>query len=143
MVQTYHPEHYAILAAKSQDYDGFYENEIVFRKNVKYPPFSEIVNVIFTGEDEQKIFEMADGIKKIMTEKVDFYEERKHYIAMYGPTPCGISKIRNQYRYHILIKCTSASAIETSFSESVKALILANKKNDINVQVDVNPVNFL
>ncbi len=143
VVQTYHPEHYAILAAKSQDYDGFYQNEIVFRKNVKYPPYSEIVNVIFTGDDEKKIFEMADGIKQIMTEKVDFYEERKHYIAMYGPTPCGISKIRNQYRYHILIKCTSASAIETSFSESVKTLILANKKNDITVSVDVNPVNFL
>ncbi len=143
VVQTYHPEHYAILAAKTQNYDKFYENEIVFRNQIKYPPFCEIVNVIFTGTDEKKIFSMADGIKQIMTEKVDFYGERKHYLAMYGPSPCGISKIRNQYRYHILIKCTCAQNIETSFSESVKALILANKSNDIHVQVDVNPVNFI
>ncbi|MBO5409121.1 MAG: primosomal protein N' [Clostridia bacterium] len=143
VVQTYHPEHYAILAAKSQDYEKFYENEIIFRKNVKYPPFSEIINVIFTGTDEKKIFSMADGIKQIMTEKVDFYGERKDYIAMYGPVPCGVSKIRNQYRYHILIKCTRADRVETSFSEAVKTLILANKSNDITVSVDVNPVNFL
>lgn len=143
VVQTYHPEHYAILAAKSQDYEKFFENEIVFRKNVKYPPFSEIINVIFTGTDEKKIFQMADGIKQIMTEKVDFYGERGQYIAMYGPTPCGISKIRNQYRYHILIKCTGADRVQQSFSEAVKALILANKSNDITVSVDVNPVNFL
>lgn len=143
VVQTYHPEHYAILAAKSQDYDAFYQNEIVFRRNVKYPPFSEIINVIFTGVDEQKIFSMADGIKQIMTEKVDFYGERGEYIAMYGPTPCGISKIRNQYRYHILIKCTGADRVQQSFSEAVKTLILANKSNDITVSVDVNPVNFL
>ena len=143
VVQTYHPEHYAILAAKSQDYESFYQNEIVFRKNVKYPPFSEIINVIFTGTDEKRIFEMADGIKQIMTEKVDFYGERKDYIAMYGPTPCGVAKIRNQYRYHILIKCTRADRVQTSFSEAVKALILANTKNDITVTVDVNPVNFL
>ncbi|MBQ7951382.1 MAG: primosomal protein N' [Clostridia bacterium] len=143
VVQTYHPEHYAILAAKTQDYENFYQNEIVFRKQVKYPPFSEIINVIFTGTDEKKIFSMADGIKKIMTEKVDFYKEREQYIAMYGPVPCGISKIRNQYRYHILIKCTSATKVQTSFSEAVKTLILANKANDITVVVDVNPVNFL
>ena len=143
VVQTYHPEHYAILAAKSQDYESFYQNEIVFRKNVKYPPFSEIINVIFTGSDEKRIFSMADGIKQIMTEKVDFYGERKDYIAMYGPVPCGVSKIRNQYRYHILIKCTRADRVQTSFSEAVKTLILANTKNDITVSVDVNPVNFL
>lgn len=143
VVQTYHPEHYAIVAAKAQDYEMFYQNEIAFRKHVKYPPFSEIINVIFTGSDEQKIFSMADGIKKIMTEKVDYYEERKHYLAMYGPVPCGIRRIRNQYRYHILIKCTSADAVQTSFSEAVKTLILANKANDITVAVDVNPVNFL
>lgn len=143
VVQTYHPEHYAILAAKSQNYEKFYENELIFRQNIKYPPFCEIVNVIFTGTDEKSIYQMADGIKKIMTEKVDFYGERKEYLAMYGPVPCGISKIRNQYRYHILIKCTRADKIQTSFCESVKQLILSHKNNDITVAVDVNPVNFI
>ncbi len=143
VVQTYHPEHYAIQSAKTQDYESFYKNEIVFRQHMKYPPFSEIINVVFTGTDEKRIFSMADGIKQIMTEKVDFYGERKDYIAMYGPVPCGVAKIRNQYRYHILIKCTRADRVETSFAEAVKTLILANKSNDITVAVDVNPVNFL
>jgi primosomal protein N' (replication factor Y) len=142
IVQTYNPEHYAILASQDQDYDKFYENEIAFRKNMKYPPFCEIINVIFTGDDADKIFAMADGIKKIMTEKVDLYGERESYIAMYGPVPCGIAKIRDKYRFHILIKCISAKSIQNSFSEAVKELILKNTF-DINVAVDVNPVNFI
>lgn len=142
IVQTYNPEHYAIQASKDQDYEKFYENEIAFRKNMKYPPFCEIINVIFTGDDADKIFSMAEGIKKIMTQKVDLYAERENYLAMYGPVPCGIAKIRDKYRFHILIKCVSASLIQKSFSEAVKELILKNKY-DIQVAVDVNPVNFI
>ena len=47
VVQTYQPEHYAISEACTQDYEKFYDNEIVFRKNVKYPPFCEIINIVF------------------------------------------------------------------------------------------------
>jgi primosomal protein N' (replication factor Y) len=142
VVQTYNPEHYAIIAAASQDYDKFYESEIIFRKNIKYPPFCEIINVIFTGDNDAKILEFAERIKSILTEKVDLYNERENYIAMYGPTPCAISKIRDKYRFHILIKCKSSEKIRRSFSEAIKELI---KKGgyDINVAVDVNPVNFI
>ena len=142
IVQTYNPDHHAIIASRDQNYEKFYENEIIFRKNIKYPPFCEIINVIFTGKDDNKILEMAEGIKALLTKNVDLYKERENYLAMYGPTPCGISKIRDKYRYHILVKCKNAEAIRQSFSESIKELI---KKNsfDINVSVDVNPVNFL
>ena len=142
IVQTYNPDHYAITASRDQNYEKFYQNEIIFRKNIKYPPFCEIINVIFTGKDDTKIHEAAEGIKALLTKNVDLYNERENYLAMYGPSPCGISKIRDKYRFHILVKCKNDRSIRQSFSESVKELIRKNNY-DINVSVDVNPVNFL
>lgn len=142
VVQTYQPDHYAIMAAKTQDYEKFYENEIVFRKNVKYPPFCDIINIVFTGNDERKIFSHADGIKKYMTKAVDFYDERKHYISMYGPVPCSVAKIKDKYRFHIMIKCTKTKNIKKSLFEALRNL-MKTASSDITVSVDVNPVNFI
>lgn len=142
VVQTYQPDHYAIVAAKTQDYEKFYENEINFRKNVKYPPFCDIINIIFTGSDEKKLFSHAESIKKHMTKAVDEHDERKHYISMYGPVPCSVAKIKDKYRFHILIKCTKAQNIKTSLFEALKNL-MKTASSDITVSVDVNPVNFI
>lgn len=142
VVQTYQPDHYAIMAAKTQDYEKFYENEIVFRKNMKYPPFCDIINIIFTGKDGGKIFDCADGIKKYMTKAVDGHNERRHYIAMYGPVPCSVAKIKDKYRFHIMIKCTEAKNIRTSLFEALSNL-MKTASSDISVSVDVNPVNFI
>lgn len=142
VVQTYQPDHYAIMAAQTQDYEKFYENEIVFRKNVKYPPFCDIINIIFTGNDEKKIFSFADSLKKYMTSAVDGHNERQHYISMYGPVPCSVAKIKDKYRFHILIKCTKAQNIKTSLFEALQNLTKTSS-SDIVVSVDVNPVNFI
>ncbi len=142
VVQTYQPEHYAILASKTQDYEKFYENEITFRQKVKYPPFCDLINIVFTGNNEDKIFGFADSIKKLMTLSVDKYNERKHYIAMYGPSPCTVAKIRDKYRFHILIKCTKSENIRNSLFEALGEL-MKKAPSDITLSVDVNPVNFI
>ncbi len=142
VVQTYQPEHYSIIASKTQDYEKFYENEIIFRKKVKYPPFCDLINIVFTGNEEQKIFEFADSIKKLMTVSVDKYDERKYYISMYGPSPCTVAKIRDKYRFHILIKCTKSEKIKKSLFEAL-SLLMKKAPSDITLSVDVNPVNFI
>ena len=77
-----------------------------------------------------------------MTKAVDEHDERKHYIAMYGPVPCSVAKIKDKYRFHILIKCTKAQNIKTSLFEALKNL-MKTAPSDITVSVDVNPVNFI
>ena len=142
VVQTYQPDHYAIKAAQNQDYDSFYKNEIEFRKNVKYPPFCEIINIVFTGADENEMLQFADGIKPLLTEAVRKYDERKNYISMYGPMPCSVSKIKDKHRIHITVKCKSADSIRNSLGEALSVL-MKNAKKDISVYVDVNPVSFI
>ena len=142
VVQTYQREHYAIEASKTQDYDKFYENEIIFRRNIKYPPFCEIINIVFSGENENGIIEFAESIKPLMTEAVKIYNERENYIAMYGPMPCSIPKIKDKYRFHITIKCKNADSVRNSLFYALCKLKEKNKKG-ISISVDVNPVNFL
>lgn len=142
VIQTYQPEHYAIDAAKTQDYEKFYHNEIIFRKNVGYPPFCEIINIVFTGKSESELLEFADKIKPIMTEAVAQYNDRSEYISMYGPMPCSVSKLMGKHRVHITIKCKSADKIQNSLRYAVSKL-MKKAKSGITVYVDVNPVNFI
>ena len=102
----------------------------------------KIINIIFTGENEKGIIEFAEGIKPLMTEAVKIYNERENYIAMYGPMPCSIAKIKDKYRFHITIKCKSADSVRDSLSYALLKLMAKGKKG-ISVHVDVNPVSFL
>lgn len=142
VIQTYQPDHYAIEAAQTQDYEKFYNSEIVFRKNIKYPPFCEIINIVFTGDNDKNIISFADGIKPYLTEAVAKYNERQNYISMYGPSPCAVAKIKDKYRVHITIKCKSADSVRNSLSYALKKLMRETKQK-ISVYVDVNPVSFI
>ena len=101
IVQTYNPENLAIECSKKQDYDMFYETEIELRKQLKYPPFCDIISIGLTDTDETKI--------KIVSEKL--YQYINNYVKkedlnmlIYKPLPCPIDKIKNRYRWRIILK---------------------------------------
>lgn len=98
-IQTYNPEHYSIVCAKNNDYKSFYEQEILFRQQMDYPPFSNIFCVLMTSPDEKLLIEKVSLLKKIMKQL-----DKKNQFHILGPAPAFISKIKNNYRQKILIK---------------------------------------
>jgi primosomal protein N' (replication factor Y) (superfamily II helicase) len=97
LVQTHHPEHYALEAAKEHNYVGFYEREIVDRQTLRYPPFCRLINIILRATKEAAVHQAAEDLYqrlKKMETKVD----------LLGPVPAPYSRLRNQFRYQILLK---------------------------------------
>lgn len=103
LFQTYNPDYYAFQTAKSQNYNKFFETEIKARQEFDYPPFSQIIRLILSSQNnfraEKSAMEIAMRLTT-MTEKFGFTE----YLETLGPTPCIISKINGYYRFQILIK---------------------------------------
>ena len=132
IIQTYEPENNVIKDSKEENYELFYEKEINSRKIFSYPPFSKILNIGFSSEDEERLLEVSKN----------FYDEIKSQdIELYGPMPSMVYKVQKRYRMNIFAK-GSKKKID-NFKRFLKKKL--NEFNDTKVRiiVDVDPVNLM
>ena len=139
LFQTYNPDYYAFQSAKAQNYEKFFETEIKSRQEFDYPPFSQIIRLILSSENnfraEKSAMEIALRLNT-MTEKFGFGE----YLETLGPTPCIISKINSFYRYQILIKNKLSTKGHDFVSKFLNKIALPK---DIKLAIDVDPLDIL
>lgn len=139
VIQTINPYNPTIEYASLQDYKGFYKNEIALRRAMTYPPYCDIYSVSFVGENENDTALCAKEFFDILKE---LNSDRKEKLIVLGPSPAKISKINNQYRYRLSIKCKNSKNIRNLLNEILKRLIKIKKYKDIDVSVDLNPYNL-
>lgn len=106
-IQTYQPENHAIRMAAAQDYEGFYQEEILLRQAMEYPPFSHIFSVLITGEMEQEVILAAQRLGAFM----NHYAERAGCTVV-GPAPAPLPKFRGEFRWQIFAKGTDAERLK-------------------------------
>lgn len=106
-IQTYQPENHAIRMAAAQDYEGFYQEEILLRQAMEYPPFSHIFSVLITGEMEQEVILAARRLGAFM----NHYAERAGCTVV-GPAPAPLPKFRGEFRWQIFAKGTDAERLK-------------------------------
>lgn len=139
LFQTYNPEYYALESAKSQNYSEFYGKEIKSRKDFDYPPFSQIIRLILSSQNNFRAEKAAQEIALrlcTMIEKFGFGER----LEVLGPTPCVIERINSYYRFQILIK-NKLEEKGHQFVSSFLNKITAPK--DIRMTIDVDPLDIL
>ena len=102
IIQTFNPENYAIQYSKTQNYDLFYSTEIGIRKQLKYPPFCDIIAIALTGNNEKNLVTFSKSIHMYLRDRVI---KEKFGVLLYSPVQCPIYKIKDKYRMRILIKC--------------------------------------
>ena len=132
IIQTYEPENNVIKDSKEENYDLFYEKEISSRKIFSYPPFSKILNIGFSSEDEARLLDIS---KK-------FYDEIKSQdIESYGPMPSMVYKVQKRFRMNIFVKGSKKKIDKFK-------LFLKKKLNEFNdtkvrIVVDIDPINMM
>ena len=134
IVQTYTPEHYSLQYAKKYDYEDFYEKEFTIRAMMGYPPFGRILLINGIGKNEDELKKQMIFLGKKVKEKAEEFGD----LEVLGPTPCIIYKIKENYRWQIIVK----GEFSSKFSKSIKDLLYDkanNVYNDIRVSMDINP----
>jgi len=134
IIQTYNPEHYAIQFSANSDYKNFYELEIALRRQMNYPPYSHVFSILFTGEGEKKVISSLFKLCDIMGKynKNDDFE-------LIGPAPAVISKIRNRYRWKLLVKAEDETRLKNYVLYCVEKLKIAENMSDINISLTIDP----
>ncbi|MFA5388408.1 MAG: primosomal protein N' [Candidatus Omnitrophota bacterium] len=130
IIQSYNPQHYSIQAAKTHDYNTFYDKEIYLRKELYLPPFCHMVNLTVRGRKEERVFRACDNLKNDI-EKAD----KAKNINILGPAPSPISKMKGFYRWNIFLRAQAVKDITCI----LKKTLGKNKISGIIVTVDVDP----
>lgn len=137
VIQTYNPEHFAVTMAREHDYQSFYDYEINLRKVLKYPPYCEMVSVLFSGANENNIMQASKYFAKCL----QLVKDQKDDIQVLGPSAAVIAKINNKYRWRILIKCKNADSLTPILTDAKSQTNKNNNYKDVNIVIDKNPNN--
>jgi primosomal protein N' (replication factor Y) (superfamily II helicase) len=137
IIQSYYTEHYALEYARDQNYEGFYEHEINFRRNMRYPPFVALINVLVKHTEFAKAAslatDLAGSIRAADTEKV---------LKVLGPAPAPIARLKGEHRLQVLIKTRYRRQAREALDAAMSDLKEAGRDLRM-ITIEVDPVNLM
>lgn len=130
IVQTYNPSNSILQYAINQDYRAFYNNEIESRKFFNYIPFSHLIKIVFKGKSEDQTYKAASKFYQSLSAKLAGYGE------VQAALPCGYPKIKEYFRFQILIKGTNVQAMNQQLSLVEREIKVPSS---VKILIDVDP----
>ncbi|HSR53563.1 MAG TPA: primosomal protein N' [Acidobacteriota bacterium] len=142
IIQTYYPNHYALRFARAQDYPAFYAHEVNFRSRFRYPPFSILANLLLQDRERDEVMKMAG----LVAEKLKKFRDEissPNRMRIMGPAPAALERLREEYRFQILLKTTSRMELHQVLRGAVEELQSERQVNLRKVTLDVDPLTLL
>jgi primosomal protein N' (replication factor Y) len=142
IVQTYRPDDYSIQAASQHDYETFYRQEAEARRELSYPPFSHLINLVVSGESEQRVSDragaLAEGLRASVG-RVFAGGECPPGVSVLGPAPCPLARLRGRHRWHVMVK----GGLEEAREAVRDALAHLGAWEAGALTIDVDPVSLM
>ncbi len=129
IVQTYHPDHYAVVAASNHDYESFYRQEMAFRREQGYPPVRRLARLVYHHGQRAKA--QAEAVRLAKALQAAIAEHALTDADLIGPAPCFFAKQRGEYRWQIVVRSPDPAAL------------LRRAAVPLGWRVDVDPVDLL
>ena len=136
IVQTYRPDDYSVQAASRHDYEAFYRHEIESRRELSYPPLSQLINLVVSEETEEKAAQRATALADSLRAEA---QSLAHPPVILGPAPAPLAKLRRRHRWHVIVKGARGDA------QAVVRRTLASfgGREAGTLTVDVDPVSLM
>jgi len=135
LVQTINPEHYAVRLAAAQDYQGFYEKELNFRRMMHYPPFAAMANVLVRSEKKEMAMRMSTELGFLLNPPPE-------KLRVMGPAEAPVPRLKNEYRYQFLIKAASRKALN-ELLQKIRNFAIEHKWGATALVIDVDPLTLM
>jgi primosomal protein N' (replication factor Y) (superfamily II helicase) len=140
IIQTYKTTHPSLLAAQHHDYLQFAEHELKNRQLFSYPPYGKLASIRFSGLRESEVIEEAHNLTEYLIQLCSHFETLRSSQIL-GPTPAPLSRIKNRYRYHILIKSPEHQALNHICNKAYE--FIKNNIKKSKSTIDVDPYSLL
>ena len=138
VIQTLVPEHAVLNLAARQDYDGFYDLEIKLRQIQNCPPFADIAEITFTGQEETAVLRGAAKFRDGLLACLKRPEFREEHCIVLGPAPCPVPKINYNYRYRLTLRCKQTKVLRALIAHFLREFAKDQANRGVNAFADVN-----
>ena len=137
IIQTYNPDHPALLLAATQDYQSFFKDEIAMRKALVFPPFCDMALITVSSQDEIFLQKAVIALEaKLKEELAGNFQDVK--LIVFGPFEAQIYKIKETYRMRFVIKCKSNKRTR-ALLKTVLDTTMQKLGKKVTVSIDINP----
>ncbi|MGE5614416.1 MAG: primosomal protein N' [Bacillota bacterium] len=140
IIQTYNTDDYSIVSSCRNDYESFFRQESEVRKRLKYPPFTNIGYLIVSSVNDRHAFEYAKKTVSYLSAGINADEGDE---LMPGPMRAPVSKLKNRYRWRLVVKCDSLERLVELLSGASDYFDRIRGRHDVRLSVDINPVNMM
>jgi len=137
LIQTYHPNHYALQHACAQDYEGFYAEETRYRQNHSYPPFVALASVLVHGPDLNKVRAIALELRKQLDTA-----NKDRSVRILGPAPAPLARLKGEHRFQLLLKSRSRRRLREVADSALKA-VSDQGMNLRSINLEIDPVSLM
>jgi len=139
ILQTYNPDHFSIEAARHQDFEAFYRQEIEFRKVLGYPPLTRMIQIRISGADKTAAARLAGAMGDRCGQLI---ASHRHFagVKVLGPAEAPLHRIANQFRWQLLLKARHVAPLHQLVNDLLFGPHGFSRPGRIKVQVDVDPV---
>jgi primosomal protein N' (replication factor Y) (superfamily II helicase) len=135
-IQAFTPFHPAIQYARRHDFAGFYEQEIEFRQQLKYPPVSRIALLLLKGRNEEKVKFSARHVRQEIEKKAGAIPD----LVIAGPAPAPLGRAETMYRHHIMLRSRHMAKLSRGLAELSSTL---NLPEDVSLTIDIDPADLM
>ena len=135
IIQSYWPQHPAIQAVAKHSRNVFLSQEIPLRRELSYPPYSRLINILLWGAQASEVEQEAKQLAGRLLEAL-LADSRYADVKLLGPSPCVFSKLKGSYRWHILIK----AAADSQVAALINSVLKTRKKNGQGVTLAVDMI---
>lgn len=135
MIQTINPDHYAVRFASAQDYAGFYEKELQFRRLMRYPPFAAMANILVRHARQEEALRMSTELGHVLAPPPE-------NIKVLGPAEAAVPRLKDEFRYQLVIKSSSRTQLNGLLND-IRKFAADRKWNATALVIDVDPITLL
>jgi primosomal protein N' (replication factor Y) len=135
VIQTLNPDHYAVKFAADQDYEGFYQKEIEFRKWLRYPPFAAFANIIVRATKQEEALRMSTELGYLL-------DPQPEGVRVMGPAEAPVLKVKSEFRYQILLKAARRPVLREILNK-LRVFAEREKWKATALVIDVDPISLM
>ena len=135
IIQTYTPDNETIVQASNQDYESFYRSEIELRRLQLLPPFTELLSITLSGQDESLVLDCASHLRFELTQAARGCDSAR----VLGPAPLSVLKVNNNYRYRVTLCAPPGSGMRRLVADTVIRFSADKCYRGVSVYADTNP----
>jgi len=136
VIQTFNPDHHAIILAQQQNYERFYQQEMFIRHETGYPPYYFTIKVVASHEKEEiaakKMYQIYQQLTQVLSPNA----------RLLGPTPSAILRIKNRYYYQLIIKYKQEPNLVPTLQEIMQSSQL-DQRSGLFLSIDNEPLSFI